>query len=173
MKNRSLCSIVLLTAAWLLLAASYAMAQTTATPVTPGYLSTTGCASRQTVCFVPYGPLAPITGTVTANQGTAGASPWPVMNGVSAVTGTVSAKTITNSSAQVLAASSRQLLAIDNESATASIACAFGATAALNTAGSFTLPPQSTRTWTSYPVPAAAVNCISSAATSPATVEVN
>jgi hypothetical protein len=53
------------------------------------------------------------------------------------------------------------------------IVCAFGATAVLNTAGSFTIQPGNTRTWSSYPVPADAVNCISSVASSPATVEAN
>jgi hypothetical protein len=91
----------------------------------------------------------------------------------SAVTGSVSAATITNSSASILSAASRRLLAIKNESATASIACAFGATAALNTAGSFTIPPLNLLIWRSYPVPADAANCISSVASSPATVEVN
>lgn len=91
----------------------------------------------------------------------------------SAVTGSVAAATITNSSTQVLAAASRKLLAIDNESATATIACNFGGTAAINTAGNFTIPPNFTRVWSSYPVPAEAVNCISSVASSPATVESN
>lgn len=92
---------------------------------------------------------------------------------VSAVTGTTSAATVTNTSTQVLAAASRQFLAVDNESATASIACRFGGTAALNTAGSWTIPPGATRTWLNYPVPAEALNCISSVASSPATVEVH
>jgi hypothetical protein len=33
-----------------------ALAQSTATPVVPGYLSTTGCAPGQTVCWIQYGP---------------------------------------------------------------------------------------------------------------------
>lgn len=100
-------------------------------------------------------------------------SPTSVTPAASAVTGSVAAATITNSSAQVVAAASRKLLAIDNESTTATIACAFGGTATVNTAGSYTIPPGYTRTWNSYPVPADAVNCISTAATSPATVETN
>jgi len=92
---------------------------------------------------------------------------------VSALTGLTSAATITNTSAQVVAAASRQFLVIDNESTTATIACNFGGTAAINTAGSFTIPPGSTRTWASYPVPADTVNCISSVASSPATIEVH
>lgn len=111
------------------------------------------------------------TGVVGLNAGsnTIGA----VTGAISAVTGSVSAATITNSSAQIVAAASRRLLAISNESASASIACSFGGTAALNTAGSFMIPPLSTRTWVNYPVPADAVNCISSVASSPATVEAN
>lgn len=94
----------------------------------------------------------------------------PPAAGVAA--GTTAPATITNTSTQVVAAGQHVLLAIDNESASASIACRFGGTAALNTAGSFTFPPGTTRVWNSYPVPVEALNCISSASTSPATVEV-
>lgn len=115
---------------------------------------------------------AAIIGKVGIDQTTPGTTDG-VATALSAVTGSVSAKTITNSSAQVLAAASRLFLAVDNESTTATIACAFGATAAINTAGSFTIQPNQTRVWNSYPVPADALNCISSAATSAATVEAN
>ena len=94
-----------------------------------------------------------------------------------AATRTVAAVTVTNSSAQALAAvtGSRLFLSIDNESTTATIACAFSATAAINTAGSYTIAPGMTRVWGAgtpeIPVPGGPVNCISSAATSPATIE--
>lgn len=107
------------------------------------------------------------------NTPVSAATPLPVSAPQSSATGTVSAATVGTSSAQVLAAASRRLLAIDNESTTATIACAFGATAAINTAGSFTIPPGVTRTWRDYPVPADAVNCIASASSTPATVEAN
>lgn len=107
------------------------------------------------------------------NQPVSVAKPLPVASPQSSITGSVTAATIGTSSAQVLAAASRQLLAIDNESTTATIACAFGAPAAINTAGSFTLAPGVTRVWKDYPVPADAVNCIASAASTPATVEAN
>lgn len=40
----------------LLFAAGPALAQSTATYVVPGYLTTSGCPTSQTSCFVPYGP---------------------------------------------------------------------------------------------------------------------
>ncbi len=174
-----------------------ALAQSTATPVVTGYLTSSGCPAGQTTCFVQFGSSGG-GGTVTctncelesggnADQQTqdqnalvnaipnsipAGANTiGSVFPAPSASTGTVSAATITTSSTQFLAAaSSRTLLAIDNESTTATIACRFGATAALNTAGSFTIPAGATRTWNSYPVPIEAVNCIASAS-APATIE--
>jgi hypothetical protein len=92
------------------------------------------------------------------------------------VTGTISALTVTNTATAVAkypGGYQVTLLAIDNESTTATIACAFGATtAATNTAGSFTMPPQTTRVWSSYPIPTEAMNCISSASSSPATIEI-
>jgi hypothetical protein len=65
-------------------------------------------------------------------------------------------------------------LSIDNESTTAAIACAFaGATATLNTAGSYTIPAGMTRVWQLGRglLPPGALNCVSAAATSPATIE--
>ena len=92
---------------------------------------------------------------------------------------TVLAATVTSSSTQMLAAGRRSYLSIDNESSSASIACAFGAAAALNTAGSFTLGAGVTRTWQPdpsqpyalTPTIGQAINCISSAGPSPATIE--
>src|SRR4029079_19261931 len=98
--------------------------------------------------------------------------------GAVAATRKITAATVTSASTQMLEAvsGSRLFLSINNESATATIACAFSATAAANTAGSYTIGPGATRTWGpgTYEVPGApggAVNCISSAATSPATIE--
>jgi len=101
------------------------------------------------------------------------ARPLPTSPPQSSIVGTVSGAIVGTASAQVLAAGARQLLAIDNESTSATIACAFGGAAAINGAGSFTIPPGVTRTWTAYPVPADAVNCIASAASTPATIEAN
>lgn len=88
-------------------------------------------------------------------------------------TGSVSSVTIGTSSAQAIAseANGRRLLSIDNESATATIACSMGGTAALNAAGSFTIPPGMTRTWSGTAVPADAVNCISDTSSTPATIQ--
>lgn len=84
--------------------------------------------------------------------------------------------TITSSSVTYVAPGQRRLLAIHNESATVSIACNFGGTAALNTAGNWTIPSGQTLTFPaggSNYVPSDAVNCISGAATSPATIMVH
>jgi len=59
-----------------------------------------------------------------------------------------------------------------NESATATVACALGATAVLNGAGSITLPPLWHRSWEGTFVPTDAVNCIASAGSTPATIGV-
>lgn len=71
------------------------------------------------------------------------------------------------------AVTSRKLLAIDNESASATVACAFGATPALNTAGSWTIPPGDSRSWSGAFIPNDQVNCIAGAASTPVTVESN
>lgn len=89
---------------------------------------------------------------------------------------TLTAVTVGASSTQAIATSvgPRLFLSIDNESATATIACSFGGTAALNTAGSYTILPQATRTWTgtaNSSLLGSAVNCIASAGSTPATFE--
>lgn len=86
--------------------------------------------------------------------------------------GSVAAATVGTSSTQLLPpASSRKFLAIDNESTSAAIACALGTTAAINTAGSFTIEPGWTRTWSGSFVPSDAVNCIATVGATPVTVE--
>ncbi len=119
---------------------------------------------------IPFGGT--VIGKVAIDQTTPGTTNG-VATATSAVTGSVSGKTITNASTQTLAAAPRQLLAIRNQSSTATISCAFGIAAVIGQAGGFDMVPGSTTVWNSYPVPADAVNCISSAATSPATVEAN
>lgn len=87
-------------------------------------------------------------------------------------TGGVTAVTVGTSSAQAVAAATRTArLAIQNVSASANIACALGATAALNTAGSWMIAPGQLLTFSdpTY-TPGDAVNCIASAAGTPATV---
>lgn len=87
--------------------------------------------------------------------------------------------TITNSSAVAVVIPTQAVyLSIDNESTTATIACAFGnGSAAINTAGSYTVPAGATRVWDFGPrqniLPSGNLNCISSAATSPATIDVH
>lgn len=92
--------------------------------------------------------------------------------GAATASSTTSAITVTSSSVEYSATAPRQLIAISNESTTATIACRFGGTAAINTAGSWTIPAGATRVWSSPPIPSDSFKCISSAATSPATLEV-
>ena len=87
---------------------------------------------------------------------------------------TITAVSVGVTSAKALGAAApagRVLLAIDNESASATVACAFGATAALNTAGSFTIPPGVTRVWDDAFIPNDQINCIASAVATPVTIE--
>lgn len=88
-------------------------------------------------------------------------------------TSSVTAATVGTSSKQILppAPTGRILLAIDNESTSATIACALGSTAALNSAGSFTIPAESTRVWDGNFVPSDAVDCIADGASTPVTLE--
>lgn len=93
----------------------------------------------------------------------------------------VCAETIGTGSATVLKATTTQggyrAITIDNESTTASIAVCFGASCipAINTAGSFTIGPSMTRTWTT-PYGAGGgfndpMNAIASAASTPVTTQ--
>lgn len=90
---------------------------------------------------------------------------------------TITAATVGTSSTQALAAAvgPRTFLSIDNESTAAAVACSFGGTAALNTAGDYTVPAGTTRTWTANfswrPLSGAALNCIASGASTPVTIE--
>ena len=88
-------------------------------------------------------------------------------------TGSYSAATIGAASGQAVAAGTAVVfLDLVNQSATATIACAFGAPAVLNGAGSITIPPLWHRSWEGSFVPTDAVNCIASAAATPATIGV-
>lgn len=99
-------------------------------------------------------------------------NPMAIQQNPASASGSVLGATVGTSSTQVLAAAAaRKFLAIDNESTTAAIACAFGATAALNTAGSFTIEPGWTRTWGGSFVPSDAVNCIAASGSAPVTLE--
>lgn len=77
-------------------------------------------------------------------------------------------------SAQCLAATTAQnWVQVQNTSTSASISCAWGGTAALNSSGSFMLAPGQSAAWgmMSNGIPNAALNCIASAAASPLYVE--
>jgi hypothetical protein len=89
---------------------------------------------------------------------------------------TVAGATVGTSSAQVLAAGTYNHVLLQNNHATAKIACRWGGTAALNDANSFTLyplvPPTTFGPNTSG-VSAAALNCISDNASTPLYIERN
>lgn len=65
-----------------------AFAQSTAAPVVTGYLTTSGCPYGQTSCFIQFGATGPSGGTVTANQGAAGVTPWPTTDSNGGASGT-------------------------------------------------------------------------------------
>lgn len=109
-----------------------------------------------------------ISGAVAISNGSINVVPQTATGGFAAVS-----VGVTSAVALAVRTAPQYLLALDNESTTASLACAFGATAALNTAGSFTIQPGQTRTWSGTYVPLDAVNCIASAAATPLTVEHN
>ena len=98
-------------------------------------------------------------------------NPLPVRNSATTASGSVTPATVGTVSVQVLAGAVRKFLAIDNESPSTMLACALGSTAMLNSAGSFTIPAGTTRTWDGSFVPSDAVNCVASAAGTPVTLE--
>lgn len=81
----------------------------------------------------------------------------------------------TTSGSCLAAGTAATFLQAQNTSATATIACAFGATAALNAAGSFQLAPGQSASWgpATGGVPTGALNCVASAASTPLYVEWN
>ncbi len=84
--------------------------------------------------------------------------------------------TVGVASASCLAASTAvNFLQVQNTSASASIACAFGATAVLNSSGSFQLGAGQSSSWgpNTAGVPLGALNCIASVASTPLYVEWN
>lgn len=145
----------LLAAMALFMAQSAAMAQQVVVPCVPtgNGTNTNGCQP-----VTAENPL-PISGTFSATSTPTNAS------------GAYSSATVGTSSAQVLAASTaKTLLDIVNESTTATIACALGATAVINGAGSITIPPGWHRSWEGSFVPSDAVNCIASGASTPISI---
>lgn len=134
---------------------------------TPAYNSVV----RGTAILVPNGQSLggqPVMAPPSANN------PMAIQQNPASGGGSVTPVTLGTSSTQVLAAvTARKFLAIDNESTGAAIACALGTSAALNTAGSFTIEPGWTRTWDGSFVPSDAVNCIAAVGSTPVTVEAN
>ena len=108
------------------------------------------------------------TANPTAFYANSGSPPASGTGGFNAVTAG-----ITSAKALPAAPHTCTLIEIDNESSAASIAACFGSscTAALNTAGSFTIAPGTTRIWSGPYVPADQINIIASAASTPVTIE--
>ena len=59
---------ILSLAAVMVLAANAAFAFSNATPVTAGYMTTVGCPSGQSSCFVPINPVAPTASAAAASS---------------------------------------------------------------------------------------------------------
>ena len=83
---------------------------------------------------------------------------------------TTTAASVGVASAQALASGTRVYLAFKNESTSAFVACTLEATAALNTAGSITLPPYASWAWEGSYIPSNALSCIASGAATPLTI---
>lgn len=125
-----------------------AKAQTAATPVVPGYYTTTGCPSGQTVCFNPY----------------------------VASSGAFSAATIGTSSSQVIAAgTAKSYIMLHNPSAPGGniVYCEFGGTPTVAGAKSLSISPGQFVTFESSFVPNDVLNCIASGASTPFTYGVH
>jgi hypothetical protein len=93
-----------------------------------------------------------------------------IINGLPAAARNFPGCTVGASSAQCLAASTAiNFLQVQNASPSASVACAFGASAVLNSSGSFQLGPGQSAHWgpETAGVPSGALNCIASAASTP------
>jgi hypothetical protein len=83
--------------------------------------------------------------------------------------------TLTTTPTAVVAAGYHTLIAVDNESVTVALACSFIGTPAVNTAGSWTILPGQTRTWTSNSrtavIPKTALQCVAASTTAAMTLE--
>ena len=152
-------------------------------PIQPGTGAPIALAGNQYLATITGGGATTLT--ASSGEGTAdgctGASGGGGSGTVTAVpstgTGGYSAVTVTSTSGSILAARAapKYALSVKNESTTATIAICFGSgcTAAINTAGSVTIPPGFM--WAAAPtyIPLDQINGTSSAATSPATIGSN
>jgi hypothetical protein len=129
-----------------------------------------GAFSKFTACLLSVGVLSVVASLLVGQQSAVAASytqPW----GTPGAAG--QAVTVGTTSQQILPPqSNRKTLSVCNESTSAQIAIAFGATAAaLNSAGSYTIPSGGCADWSFTFVPPDAVNVIASAAGTPVTFE--
>lgn len=144
-----------------------AHAQSTATPVTPGLLTTSGCPGSETICFVPYSVSNPLntTGTFTGT----------VVSGPTNSAGAYSGVTVGTSSGSILAASTAKVYAdFANQSPTATICLSTTNPATITgtacAAGEITLPPLWEKSFEGTYVPSDQWFAIASAASTPLTV---
>lgn len=131
----------------LLLLPLAALGQTTSTPVSPGYLTTTGCPGGASVCFHPS---------------------------VSAA-GAFSGVTVATTHAQALASGTAQIyLMLHNPSAAGgnTIYCSFGGTATVAGAGTISIAAGQSYTWESSYIPNDAIDCIAATGSTPLTIGV-
>ncbi len=125
-----------------------ASAQSTAQPVTPGYLSTSNCPSvNLTPCFIPYG------------------SSIPVSPGSSLTLTDRSITTSTTSQTLAAANTSRKSLSIQNTSTTVNVCYTFAAPAVCGATGSYTLYSAQTAFWPAGSAPSSTVSIIAASGT--------
>ena len=151
-----LVAILLLVAAAALSTRAEAAAALAVSPCINVTVTTSG--SAQEFC-VPVSAATPLP----VGAGAAGARNFPGC-------------TVGAASAQCLAANTaKSFVQVENTSTSATIACAWGVAAVLNSAGSFQLTPGQTASWglVTGGVPTGALNCIASAASTPMYLEWN
>lgn len=134
----------------LVLMSGAAEAQSTATPVQPGYLATSGCPSvNLTPCFIPYGSAIPVTPgggqTITDRSTTA----------------------TTTSQTLMVANTSRSSLSIQNLTASGNVCYSFATPAVCGATGSYTVAAGAMFYWPAGSAPKGALYVIASTGSPP------
>lgn len=121
-------------------------------------------------------PGSAIVGKFGIDQSTPGTTNNVTLSPLPAASRHFPGCTVTTSSSSCLAASTAAtFVQIQNTSASASMACAWGAAAVLNSSGSFQLAAGQAASWGPMTggIPSGALNCIASAGSTPAYLEYN